>query len=177
MCIRDRVIIDSYLAAGIIGHSTYPWASPLVVVVRKKNGKIRLTVNYQRLHAVTTVPRLPLPRINEIIDSLGKGKLLFTFDMQSGYHQLVMDPDSTELTAFCTPSGMYEWLVTPQGGSGAPGAFQRVMFRVTDDLPNCQMYLDDAVIHDLEPEGHVAQIAIFFGRFEQHNLKLSPPAQ
>ncbi|CAM9994285.1 unnamed protein product [Sphacelaria rigidula] len=48
------------------------------------------------------------------------------------------------------------------------------MFRVTDGLPNCQMYLDDAVIQDLNPEGHVEQLAIFFGRFEQHNLKLSP---
>ena len=76
-----QVISDSYLAAGIIRHSTSPWASPLVVV-RKKNGKIRLTVNYQRLNAFTTVPRLPLPRIDEIIDSLGKGKLFSTFDMQ-----------------------------------------------------------------------------------------------
>ena len=74
-----------------------------------------------------------------------------------------MEPDSIELTAFCTPSGLYEWLVTPQVASGAPGVFQRVMFRVTDDLPNCQMYLDDAVIHDVEPEGHVAHLTIFLG--------------
>ena len=126
------------------------------MVVRKKNGKVRLTVNYQRLYAVKT-PRQPLPRIDDIIDSLGKGKLFSTFDMQSCYHQLVMDPDSIERTAFCTPSELYEWLVTPQVASGVPGEFQRVMFRVTNDLPNCQMYLDDAMIHDLDPEGHVAQ--------------------
>ena len=64
--------------------------------------------------------------------------------------------------------------MTPQGASSAPGAFPRVMVHVIDDLPNCQMYLDDAEIRDKEPEGHVAQLVIFFGRFEQHNLKLSP---
>ncbi|CAM9342467.1 unnamed protein product, partial [Sphacelaria rigidula] len=141
---------------------------------RKKNGKIRLTVNYQRLNAVTAVPRIPLPRIDEIIHSLGRGKLFSTFDMQPGYHQLVMDPDSIEMTALCTPSGLYEWLVTPQGASGAPGAFRRVMFRVTDGLPNCKIYLADAVVQDINPKGHVEQLAVLFGRFEQHNLKLSP---
>lgn len=53
------------------------------------------------------------PRMNEIIDSLGKGKLFSTFHIQSGCHQLVMDLDFIEVTAFCNPSGLYEWLVTP----------------------------------------------------------------
>ncbi|CAM9927685.1 unnamed protein product, partial [Sphacelaria rigidula] len=97
-----------------------------------------------------------------------------TFDMLSSYHQLVMDPELVEMTAFCTPSGPHEWLVTPQGASGAPGVFQRVMFRVTDGLPNCQMYRDDAVVQDLSPVGHAEQLAIFFGRLKQQNLKLSP---
>ncbi|CAM9472411.1 unnamed protein product [Sphacelaria rigidula] len=66
--------------------------------------------------------------------------------MQSGY-QLVVDPQSTELAALCTPSGLYERIVTPQGAAGAPGAFQRVMFRVTDGLSKGHMYIDDPVIH------------------------------
>ncbi|CAM9694348.1 unnamed protein product, partial [Sphacelaria rigidula] len=106
--------------------------------------------------------------------SLGGGKVFSNFDMQSGYHQLVMDLNSIELTAFCTPSGLYEWLVTPQGAAGASGAFQRVMFRVTDGLPKCHVYLDDAVCHNSTPAEHVEQLASFFNRFEQHNLKLAP---
>ena len=94
--------------------------------------------------------------------------------MQSDYHQLVMDPHSIELTAFCTPSGLYEWLVTPQGATGTPGAFQRVMFRVIDGLSKCRMYLDDAVIHGSTPAEQVEHLASFFARFEQHNLKLAP---
>ena len=119
---KIQVILDEYLSAGLIRHSTSPWASPLVVV-RKKNGNIRLTVNYQRLNAVIKIARLPLPRIDEIIDSLGGGKVFSNFDMQSGYHQLVMDPHSIELTAFCTPSGLHEWLVTPKVPQAPPGHF------------------------------------------------------
>ncbi|CAM9831360.1 unnamed protein product [Sphacelaria rigidula] len=89
--------------------------------------------------------------------------------MQSGYHQLVMDPHSIELTAFCTQSGLYEWLVTPQGAAGAQGAFQRVMFRVIDGLSQCRMYLDDAVVHGSTHAEHVKHLASFFARFEQHN--------
>ncbi|CAM9577894.1 unnamed protein product, partial [Sphacelaria rigidula] len=94
--------------------------------------------------------------------------------MQSGYHQLVMDPHSIELTTFCTPSGLYGWLVTPQGAAGAPGAFQRVMFRVIDGLSKYRMYLNDAVVHSSARAEYVEQLASFFARFEQHNLKLAP---
>ncbi|CAM9890096.1 unnamed protein product [Sphacelaria rigidula] len=167
---KIQAVLDEYLSAGLIRHSTSPWAFPLVVV-QKKNGKIRLTVNYQRLNAVNKIARLPLPHIDKIIDSLGGGKVFSNFDMQSGYHQLVMDPHSIELTAFCTPSGLYERLVTPQGAAGAPGALQRVVSRVIDGLSKCRMYLGDAVVNGSTPAEHVEHLASFFARFE-HNLKL-----
>ncbi|CAN0105779.1 unnamed protein product, partial [Sphacelaria rigidula] len=85
-----------------------------------------------------------------------------------------MDPNFIELTAFCTPSGSYERLVTLQGTAGVPGAFQRVMFRATDGLPKYHTYLDDAVCHDCTPAEHVEQLASFCNRLEQHNLKLAP---
>ncbi|CAM9896298.1 unnamed protein product, partial [Sphacelaria rigidula] len=141
---------------------------------REKNCKIRLTVNRQRLNAVTKIARLPLPRIDEIIDSLGGGKVFSDFDMQSGYHQLVIDPQSKELTAFWTPLGLYEWLVIPQGAAGALGAFERVMFCVTDGLCKCYMYLDDAVLSRSTSSEDVERLASFFARFEQHHLKLAP---
>ncbi|CAN0073578.1 unnamed protein product [Sphacelaria rigidula] len=70
--------------------------------------------------------------------------------MQSGYHQLVRDPQSIELAVFCTRSGLYERFVTSQGAADAPRAFQRVIFR-----SKCHMYLDDAVIHGSTPSEHV----------------------
>ncbi|CAM9463474.1 unnamed protein product, partial [Sphacelaria rigidula] len=85
-----------------------------------------------------------------------------------------MDPNSVELTTFCKSSELYEWLITPQGAADAPGAFRRVMFRVTDVLPNCHMCLEDAVCNDSTPAEHVQDLASVLGRFEQHNLELTP---
>ncbi|CAM9693020.1 unnamed protein product [Sphacelaria rigidula] len=85
-----------------------------------------------------------------------------------------MDPHSIELMAFCTRSGLYEWLVTLQGAAGAPGAFQRVMFRVIDGLSKYRMYPDDAVVHSSTPTEHIEHLAPFFACFKQPNLKLAP---
>ncbi|CAM9712856.1 unnamed protein product [Sphacelaria rigidula] len=71
-----------------------------------------------------------------------------------------MDPQSIKLTAFCKSSGLYEWLVTPQGAAGAPGAFQCVMFRMTNGLSKCHMYLDDAVVHASIPCEHVEHLGV-----------------
>ena len=75
-------ILDSYLAAGIIEHSTSQWASPLLIV-RRRDGSIRITVDYKRLNAVSIVGKWPLPRIDEVLDALGEGKLYSTFDLMS----------------------------------------------------------------------------------------------
>ena len=82
-----------------------PWASPLVVVP-KKDGNIRITVNYKRLNSVTVVGKLPIPRIDEVSDSLGEGKIFCTFDLASGFFQNAIHPDTVPLTAFCTSSGL-----------------------------------------------------------------------
>ena len=92
-------ILDSYLAAGLIEHSPSPWASPLVVVP-KKDGSIRITVNYKRLNSLSIVGKWPLPRIDEVLDSLGKSTIFSTFDLMSGFFQNAIDPGSIELYCF-----------------------------------------------------------------------------
>ena len=123
-------ILDSYLAAGLIQHSTSPWSSPLVCV-SKKSGGIRITVNYQKLNKVTEIPRIAIPRVDEVLDTLGDGSVFSVFDLFSGFTQLAIHPETIPLTAFCTPNGLYEWLRMPQGAAGAPAWFVSVMRLVT----------------------------------------------
>lgn len=99
-----------------------------------KIGDIRSTVNYKRLNAVTTVGKLPLPRIDEVLDSLGKGNIFSTFGLSSGFFQSAVHPGSVPLTAFCTSSGLYEWLRIPKATASALGFFQRLMQRMTEGL-------------------------------------------
>ena len=105
-------ILDSYLAAGLIQHSASPWSSPLVCVP-KKSGGIRITVNYQKLNKVTEIPQIAIPRVDEVLDTLGGGSFFSVFDLFSGFTQLTIHPDTIPLTAFCTPNGLYEWLRMP----------------------------------------------------------------
>ena len=168
-----RAILDSYLAAGLIQHSTSPLSSPLICV-HKKTGGIRITVNYQKLNKVIEIPQIAIPRVDEVFDTLGGGSVLSVFDLFSGFTQLTIHPDTIPLTAFCTPNGLYEWLRMPPGAAGAPAWFVSVMRFVTAGLDNILMYLDDAIGQDDCPLHHVATLATFFAQLRLHKLKLSP---
>ena len=166
-------ILDSYLAAGLVQHSASPWSSPLVCAP-KKSGGIRITVNYQKQNKVTEIPQIAIPRVDEVLDTLGGGSIFSVFDRFSGFTQLTTHPDTIPLTAFCTPNGLYEWLRMPQGAAGAPAWFVSVTRLVTAGLDNICMYLDDAIGSDDCPLHHVATLAAFFARLRLHKLKLFP---
>ena len=92
-------ILDSYIAACLIQHSTSPWSSPLVCVL-KESGGIRITVNYQKLNKITEMPQIAIPRVDEVLDTLGGGSVFSVFDLFSGFTQLTIYPDTIPLTAF-----------------------------------------------------------------------------
>ena len=152
--------LDSYIAAGLIQHPTSPWSSPLVCVPKKLGG-IR----------ITEIPQIAIPRVDEVLDTLGGGPVLSVFDLFSGFTQLTIHPDTIPLTAFCTLNGLYEWLRMPQGAAGAPAWFVSVMRLVTAGLDNIRMYLDDAIGSDGCPIHHVATLAHFFARLRLHKPK------
>ena len=126
-------IIEKYLKAGIIRRSQSPYAAPKVVVL-KKNGGIRINCDYRRLNEATVIPQTPIPRIDELLDTLGSASFFSSFDMMSRFHQIMIGENSVPLTAFCTTSGLYEFLVKPMGTSGSPRHFQRVMQQVHSRL-------------------------------------------
>ena len=165
-------ILDSYLAAGLIQHSTSPWSSPLVCVP-KISGGIRIIVNYQKLNKVTEIPQIAIPRVDEVLDTLGGGSVFSVFDLFSGFTQLTIHPDTIPLTAFCTPNGLYEWLRMLRCRR-PPAWFVSVMRLVTAGLDNIRMYLDDAIGSDDCPLHHVTTLATFFAHLRLRQLNLSP---
>ena len=102
-------IIEKYLKAGIIRRSQSPYAAPIVVVL-KKTGGIRIICDYRRLNEATVIPQTPIPRIDELLDTLGSASFFSSFDMMSEFHQIMIGENSVPLTAFCTISGLYEFL-------------------------------------------------------------------
>ncbi len=146
--IRDavRAEIDKMLDQGIIVASNAEWASPLVPV-RKKDGSVRLCVDFRQLNLVTPLRRYWLPSLSEILEKVGPSSCLSTLDLTSGFHQLEMDSASSELTTFVCPLGKFRFLRMPFGLKNAPAIFQAAIEEVLKPVNEiCKNYVDDVVV-------------------------------
>ena len=141
----ERELADM-LQAGIVETSNSSWAAP-IVLVQKKDGTLRFCVDYRKLNAISKVDPYPMPRIDELLDKLGKAKFLTTLDLSRGYWQVPMAESSKEKTAFITPQGLFQFTTMPFGLQGAPATFQRMMDQLLSGLEAyTAAYLDDLVV-------------------------------
>ena len=145
------------LEIGAIQKSNSPWASA-VVLVRKKDGSLRFCIDLRKLNARTVKDAYSLPRIEDSLDSLNGSCIFTSIDLNTGYWQVEMDPESIPLTAFTVgPLGFYKSVKMLLGLTNAPATFQRLMETCLGDLHLnwCIVYLDDVVIFSGTPEEHL----------------------
>lgn len=168
-----KKLLQDLLDRKIIRRSASPYASP-IVLVRKRDGQLRLCVDYRCLNAKTHRDAFPLPRIDETLESLGGAKLFSSLDLAHGYFQVAMHPDSVAKTAFRVPWGLYEFLRLPQGLCNSPSTFQRIMELIFGDmnLSECVLYLDDLLVFSDTFEEHLRRLDKVLSRLETHGLKL-----
>ena len=146
------------------------------MLVPKKNGKLRLVIDYRQLNNQTIKSCWPIPSIEEIFDTLEGSSLFTTIDISWGFYQLPMDVQSQDLTAFSTPFGSYKWLRMPMGLTGSPNTFQSLLECVLIGLTwkITVPYLDDCIIFARTAEEHLERLRAVLERFRNANLKINP---
>ena len=171
-----RKHLQEMLALDAIRVSNSPYASP-IVLVRKRNGKLRFCIDFRRLNSKTKRDAYTLPRIQEMFDSLAGAKWFSSLDIKSAYWQVEIEEADKEKTAFTVgPLGHYECNRMPFGLTNAPATFQRLMEQTMGDLnmQSCLIYLDDIVGFSRTFEEHLQRLEQVFQRLVDAGLKLSP---
>ena len=160
VCREEMVQVQQMLSNNVICPSNSPWASP-VVMVRKKDGSLRFCVDFRQLNAATTKDAHPLPRIDDLLDTLHGAKWFSTLDLKSGYWQVPITEQDKAKTTFWTSSGqLFEFNQVPFGLCNAPATFSRLMDRVLAGLhwETCLFYLDDIIVFSSTWEEHLTRL-------------------
>lgn len=166
-----REYIESSLEKGWIQASESPAGAP-ILFSPKKDGRLRLCVDYRGLNKVTKKNRYPLPLIPEILDRLSGATVYTKLDLRDAYHRIRIAEEDRWKTAFRTRYGHFEYLVMPFGLTNAPASFQayinEALKGLLDDI--CVAYMDDILIYSTDPEEHERHVRLVLERLRKYKL-------
>lgn len=163
--------LEENLSKGFIRASRSPAGAP-ILFVKKKDGSLRLCVDYRALNNITIKNRYPLPLIPEALDRLRKAKIYTKLDLRGAYNLVRVKKGDEWKTAFRTRYGHFECLVMPFGLTNAPAVFQHFMNDVFRDMLDhtVLIYLDDILIFSDNEEDHVKHVKAVLNRLIEHKL-------
>ena len=159
------------MARGFVRPSTSPWGSP-VLFVKKKDGTLRMCIDYRALNKLTIKNNTALPRIDDLLDRMAGARYFTTMDLRSGYNQMRVEESSIPFTAFKTKWGLFEYTVLSFGLCNAPASFQALMtdiFRAYLDQW-LVIFIDDLCAWDSDLDTHIEHLEIILSTLREHKL-------
>lgn len=171
--------VNKLLKNKLIEPSTAAYNSPIIIVPKKSTTgekKYRMCIDYRKLNKKLIADKFPLPRIDEIIDGLGRAKYFSVIDLFSGFHQIPIKKECRDPTTFSTPNGSYRWTVLPFGLNISPNSFTRMMTLAFTGLTpeKCFVYMDDIIVIGKSIKDHLKNLETVFQTCQKYNLKLNP---
>ena len=165
--------VSELLKQGLIQPSSSPYGAP-VLFVAKKDGSLRMCIDYRALNKITIKNKYPLPRTDQLIDSLSNAKVFSSLDLQSGYHQIRIPDEDVPKTAFRTPFGHYEFKVLSFGLTNAPATFQATMNHVFRPYLHkfVVVYIDDILVFSKSHEEHLEHLRIVMQTLRDNDFKI-----
>jgi len=166
-----RDYLDENLVRGFIQPSTSPAGAP-ILFVKKKDGGLRLCVDYRGLNNVTIKNRYALPLIAELVDRLQGVKYFTKIDLRGAYNLVRIAKGEEWKTAFRTRYGHFEYKVMPFGLTNAPASFQSLVNSVLQPYLDrfAVVYLDDILIYSRTLEDHIRHVKLVLRKLRAHHL-------
>src|SRR3954454_4336803 len=163
--------LDAMLEIGLIQPSASPWRSP-VLFVDKKDGTIRLCMDYRKLNDVTIKNKYPLPKKEDLFDQLTGSQVFSKIDLRTGYHQLKIRTEDIPKTAFTTRYGLYEYNIMSFGFTNAPAYFMNLMNKIFMNYLDkfVVVFIDDILIYSKLEEEHEGHLRLVLQTLREHQL-------
>ena len=143
-----------------------------MLLVEKKDGSLRMVVDYRGLNEVTIKNKYPLPVINDLFDQLQGAKVFSKIDLRSGYHQLKIREQDIPKTTFITRYGLYEYTIMSFGLTNAPAYFMNIMNKVFMEFLHkfVVVFIDDILVYSKNEEEHKEHLSLVLEKLREHQL-------
>ena len=168
--------VEKLLHSGVVKESMSPYNNPVLMVPKKEAGKWRFCLDCRYINDLTENQYFPLPRVDDTIDSLSGASIFSVVDMTSGYHQVELEEESSEMCAFSTRKGHYQYTKMPMGLRGSGMTFQKMVTLLMSGMLHTDVlaYLDDCILYGTNVSQHLATLEEVLHRFCKAGLKLKP---